>query len=133
VEKLVPHAPARLLDVLELVGEHLLGVVQQATDQGALAVVDRARGGEAKQLGGPLGQPPEDLLPLGDQRLVLGRRRPQRLLRLPCSGARRRGCPVAVVRPRDLARTARGIHQKYPCRLRSSIAASVTLSSPRVW
>jgi hypothetical protein len=34
--------------VLELVLEDLLGVVEKAPDQGALAVVDRARGGEAE-------------------------------------------------------------------------------------
>ena len=42
----------RLLHVLELVLEDLLGVVEQAADQGRLAVVDRAGGGEADQLGG---------------------------------------------------------------------------------
>ena len=37
------------LDGVELVGEHRLGVVQQAADQGGLAVVDRAGGREAQQ------------------------------------------------------------------------------------
>jgi hypothetical protein len=41
-----------LLDVLELVLEDRLGVVQQAADQGRLAVVDRARGCETDQLRG---------------------------------------------------------------------------------
>ena len=46
-------APLRgLLDVLELVLEDRLGVVQQPADQGRLAVVDRARGGEADELRG---------------------------------------------------------------------------------
>jgi hypothetical protein len=40
-----------LLDVLELVGEHGLGVVQQAADQRGLAVVDGARRGEAEEIG----------------------------------------------------------------------------------
>jgi len=74
----VAHAPAGLLDVLELVGQHLFGVVQQAPDQRALAIVDRARGGEAQQLGGPLGEAPEDLLAVGEQhaRVRLGSRLP---------------------------------------------------------
>jgi hypothetical protein len=38
------------LDGVELVGEDRLGVVQQAADQGGLAVVDGAGGGEAQQL-----------------------------------------------------------------------------------
>ena len=45
---LVAPAPARLLDVLQLVGEHLFRVEQQAPDQGALAVVDGAGGGDAE-------------------------------------------------------------------------------------
>ena len=40
---------ARALDRLELVLEDLLGVEQQAPDERALAVVDRARGREAEQ------------------------------------------------------------------------------------
>jgi len=44
--------PRRLLDVLELVGEDLLGVEQQAPDQGRLAVVDRPGGREAHQISG---------------------------------------------------------------------------------
>jgi hypothetical protein len=52
VERAVAVAPRRrLLHGLELVGEDLLGVVEQAADQRALAVIDRARGGEAQQLG----------------------------------------------------------------------------------
>ena len=43
-------ALARLRDVLELVLEHLLGVVQQPPDQRALAVVDRAGRREAQQV-----------------------------------------------------------------------------------
>ena len=47
----VAAAAARdLLDVRELVGEHRLGVVEQAADQRGLAVVDRAGGGEAQEL-----------------------------------------------------------------------------------
>ncbi len=37
------------LDGVELVGEHRLGVVEQAPDQGGLAVVDRTGGREAQQ------------------------------------------------------------------------------------
>jgi hypothetical protein len=44
-------AGGHLLDVLELVREHGLGVVEQPPDQGRLAVVDRAGGGEAQQVG----------------------------------------------------------------------------------
>ena len=44
---------ARLLHVLELVLEDLLGVVEEPADQGRLAVVHRAGGGEADELGGP--------------------------------------------------------------------------------
>jgi hypothetical protein len=50
----VDHAAAAalggLLDVLELVGQHLLGVEQQPPDQGRLAVVDRAGRREAQQI-----------------------------------------------------------------------------------
>ena len=67
VEEVVAHPLAGLLDVRELVGEHLLGVVEQAPDQRALAVVDRARRGEAQQVGRALGQPAEDL---GSRRLA---------------------------------------------------------------
>ena len=56
VEEVVAHALAGLLDVRELVGEDLLGVVQQPADQRALAVVDRAGGREAQQVGRALGQ-----------------------------------------------------------------------------
>ena len=53
VERARPAAPgAGLRDVLQLVLEHLLGVVQEAPDQRALAVVDRAGGGEAQQVEG---------------------------------------------------------------------------------
>ena len=41
-----------LLHVRHLVGQHLLRVEQQPADQRALAVVDRARGGEPEQLRG---------------------------------------------------------------------------------
>jgi hypothetical protein len=44
---------ARALHVLELILEDLLRVEQQAPDQGALAVVDRAGGGDAQELGAP--------------------------------------------------------------------------------
>jgi hypothetical protein len=40
-------APA---EVVELVGEDRLGIVQQAPDQGRLAVVDRAGGGQPQQV-----------------------------------------------------------------------------------
>jgi hypothetical protein len=43
-------ARARLRQVVELVLEHRLGVVQQPADERALAVVDRAGGGEAQQV-----------------------------------------------------------------------------------
>ena len=43
---------ARLLDVLELVGHHLLGVVQQSAEERGLAVVDRAARDEAEELTG---------------------------------------------------------------------------------
>jgi hypothetical protein len=42
---------ARAYDVLELVLEDLLRVVEEAPDQGGLAVVHRAGGGEAHELG----------------------------------------------------------------------------------
>ena len=42
---------ARLLDLLHLVDEYLFRVVEQAADEGRLAVVDRAAGDEAEQLG----------------------------------------------------------------------------------
>ena len=45
-----PAVATALLDRLELVFEDLLGVEQQAPDQGALAVVDRTRGREAQHL-----------------------------------------------------------------------------------
>ncbi len=46
-------APERgLLHVLELVLEDRLRVEEEAADEGGLAVVDRARGGEADELGG---------------------------------------------------------------------------------
>jgi hypothetical protein len=44
-----------LLDVLELVLEDRLRVVEEAADQGRLAVVDGAGGGEADELGGASG------------------------------------------------------------------------------
>ena len=120
VEEVAAHAAlAGLLDVLQLVAEHLLGVVQQPPDQRALAVVDRARGGEAQQIGGALGEPLEHLCSrLGCQlRALAGRRRA-----VAVEGARRGAT--------GWQRSAG--HQKYPCRLRSSIAASVTRSSARV-
>ena len=46
---LVAAALAGLLHGGELVFEDALGVVEQATDQGALAVVDAARGGEPEE------------------------------------------------------------------------------------
>ena len=73
VEALSPAASRGGRDGVDHVVEQRLGVVQQATDQRALAVVDGPGGGEAQQL-----------------------------------------------------------HQKYPSRLRSSIAASLNLSSARV-
>ena len=50
VDVAVAAALARLLDVLELVGHHLLRVVEEAADQGRLAVVDGAARDEAQQL-----------------------------------------------------------------------------------
>jgi hypothetical protein len=52
VDVAVTAPPRGFLDVLELVLEDRLGVVQQATDEGGLAVVDRAGGREADELGG---------------------------------------------------------------------------------
>ncbi len=52
VEVAVAAALGGLLDVLELILEDRLGVVQQPPDQGRLAVVDRARGGDPQQLAG---------------------------------------------------------------------------------
>ena len=52
----VATALARLLDVLELVGHHLLRVVQQPAEERRLSVVDRAARDEAEELargGGP--------------------------------------------------------------------------------
>ena len=51
VHVVVAAPAARLLDALELVLEDLLGVVEQAADQRALAVVDRAGRGEAQRAG----------------------------------------------------------------------------------
>src|SRR5262249_13493306 len=51
VDVVVPAAPRRVLDVLELVDEDLLRVVEQPPDQRRLAVVDRARGDEPGELG----------------------------------------------------------------------------------
>ena len=51
VDVAVAAALRGLLDVLELVGEDLLRVEEQAADQRRLAVVDRARGDEPEQLG----------------------------------------------------------------------------------
>ena len=47
-----PRLRGGALDGLQLVGEDRLGVVQQAADEGGLAVVDGAGGGEAQQGGG---------------------------------------------------------------------------------
>ena len=49
---------ARLLDVLELVGHHLLRVVEEPSDEGGLAVVDGAARDEPQELavGGVAGQ-----------------------------------------------------------------------------
>ena len=51
VDVVVPAAPRRVLDVLELVDEDLLRVEEQPADQRRLAVVDRAGGDEAEQVG----------------------------------------------------------------------------------
>ncbi len=51
VDVAVAAAQRGLLDVLELVGEDLLGVVEQPAEQRRLAVVDRARGHEPQELG----------------------------------------------------------------------------------
>ena len=42
-------APADVLDMIESVGQHGVGVEQQPSDQGGLAVVDRAGGGQPEQ------------------------------------------------------------------------------------
>ncbi|CAB4775672.1 unannotated protein [freshwater metagenome] len=75
-------AATGLLHRLQLVLEHRLGVVEQAADEGALAVVHRASGGDAQCAGGT-GTYVDD-------------------------------------------------HQKYPSRLRSSMADSLKVSSARV-
>jgi hypothetical protein len=51
VDVAVAAPPRRLLYVLELVLEDRLRVVQEAADEGGLAVVDRAGGGEADERG----------------------------------------------------------------------------------
>ena len=51
VDVAVAAALARLLDVLHLVGEDLLGVEEQPADQRRLAVVDRAARDETDELG----------------------------------------------------------------------------------
>ena len=51
VDVVVPTPAARVLDVLQLVGEDLLRVVEQPADQRRLAVVDRARGHEPEKIG----------------------------------------------------------------------------------
>jgi len=50
VDRLVPLGGARPLDRGEGVGEDRLGVVQKSPDEGGLAVVDGARGGEPQEL-----------------------------------------------------------------------------------
>ena len=57
IEEVLAAALAGLLDVRQLIAQHLLGVVQEAADKGALAVVDGAGGGEAQEVGGPVGEP----------------------------------------------------------------------------
>ena len=92
-------AGAGALDGLVLVLEHGLAVVQQPADEGALAVVHRAGGGDA-----------QDVLAGGGDLRGLGR-----------------GGRLQVDGVLDGA-----VHQKYPSFFRSSMAASLTLSSPRV-
>ena len=50
VDALVAAPPRHVLDVLELVLERGLGVVEQPADQGRLAIIDGAGGGEPQQL-----------------------------------------------------------------------------------
>ncbi len=50
VDLVVAASDAGALDGLQLVFEDALGVVQQAADERGLAVIDRAGGGEAKQV-----------------------------------------------------------------------------------
>ena len=57
VDVVVAAAARGVLDVLELVDEDLLRVVEQAADQRRLAVVDRAGGDEAQQIGVELEAP----------------------------------------------------------------------------
>src|SRR5206468_449076 len=92
-----------------------LGVVEQAPDQRALAVVDRAGGGEPQQVRRPLGEAAEDRIGALGVVMDLGGR-----------------VAVAVLQRARNRMLLASVHQKYPCRLRSSIAASVTRSSARV-
>src|SRR6185503_19581398 len=87
----------------ELVVEHLAGVVQQAADQRALAVVDRAAGDETQQV--DLALLREELFQRAGHVHVAGR-----------GGLH-----------------GHGGHQKYPSRLRFSIAPADSASMARLW
>ena len=100
---------AGLLNVRQLVGEDLFGVVQQAPDQRALAVVDRASCGEAQQLGRTVGQPSKRLAALN-----------HRLGDTAVAALQLRAC-IAVGFD---ARGTRRFHQQRSSRLRSSAGPS---------
>ncbi len=111
VDVVVPAAPRRVLDVLELVDEDLLRVVEQPADQRRLAVVHRACGHEPRELGvhqlprssqrasGPPSRPPRHGRPRGSRRAPSPssprsrRRRPRAsrppTARRPCTSCRR--------------------------------------------
>src|SRR5205085_4763687 len=101
-------ADAGPLDRLVLVLEHGLAVVEQPADERALAVVHRAGGGD-----------PQDVLAGGGD---LGGLAGGGRVQVDGLGAGLGG----------RGRFLDGRHQKYPSFFRSSMAASLTLSSPRV-
>ncbi len=137
VRRLLAAVQRRLLDGLQLVGEDRFGVVQQTAHEGGLAVVDGPGGGEAQQGGGA-----QLLSGGGHGGLSCGSGRIRERGPVPCSAGRRReswrchgeGRQRGEVRYRGTrARPGpTGGPQKYPSRLRSSIAASDILSSARV-
>jgi hypothetical protein len=97
-------AAAVIGDRRKLVVEHLTRVVQQTADERALAVVDRAAGDEAQQV---------DVALLREKLLERAHR-----LGGGVSHGRRHGY---------------GGHQKYPSRLRFSMAAAESASMARLW
>src|SRR5690606_14947824 len=115
VQPVLAGAPARAPDLLEPVLEDRLRLVKEPPDQGALAVIDAT---------GPR-EPPDVHPPVRALRGDLGGRHPH------AGGHRLRRDRLQETdaeRPR-LASLHRSRHQKYPRRLRSSIAASLRWSS----